>query len=628
MIEAVRRIGDYIQDNKGGEDSLYKIIEDPDSNGKYKQVLVVALKEKEGNYSFSHVETQEFKEYTKYLYKGKQGNALDATPTSRITEVNKTFKKFLRWFDNYDNYPLSGEERESIRRMGEAIKAEHDKIQADLQDKFSRRKTGESSIITLGFDDGVNIKYLSDISIFRNVLLNKGSKGFSNKYGVESIGQDKMCSVCREVKAEVYGFAVPWSFHNYDKPGNISGGFEISESWKNTPICLNCATCLEAGKIYIEDKLDFSFYGFHYLLIPKLAIGGDIQEILTILGARDQKKEQKLNQEVEKRLTADEYDILDIVAKQNDFVSTSLMFYKKDKSSYSILLLIEGILPSRLSRLFSIKDSVDKRFKLYNDIALSESQKEKNHLVFNFGVVRRFFPSESAKGAFAKRSKNKTSDKMFMEMVNKIFGGNSIDYYLLIGFINERIREAFDGGYPTNVDTLFGFLLLHYLNDLGILKNVTSEMDNMTTPSEGDLSIEHLEGLPLEQKIKSFFESNEAFFGSDAKKAVFLEGILAQKLLNIQFTEKRATPFRDKLHGLRMNEPLIKRLLPEIQNKLEEYKKNYYRELEGIIARYFILSGESWKENNDDLSFYFVLGMNSHKLFKDAREEEVIEEVA
>ena len=628
MIEAVRRIGDYIQDNKGGGDSLYKIIEDPDSNGKYKQVLVVALKEKEGNYSFSHVETQEFKEYTKYLYKGKQGNALDATPTSRITEVNKTFKKFLRWFDNYDNYPLSGEEKESIRRMGEAIKAEHDKIQADLQDKFSSRKAGESSIITLGLDDGVNIKYLSDIPIFRNVLLNKGSKAFSTKYGVESIGKDEMCSVCREVKAEVYSFAVPWSFHNYDKPGNISGGFEISESWKNTPICLNCATCLEAGKIYIEDKLDFSFYGFRYLLIPKLAIGGDIQEILTILGAKDRKKEQKLNQEVEKRLTADEDDILDIVAKQNDFVSTSLMFYKKDKSSYSILLLVEGILPSRLSRVFSIKDSVDKRFKLYNDIALSESQKEKNHLVFNFGVVRRFFPSESAKGAFAKRSKNKTSDKMFMEMVNKIFGGNSIDYYLLIGFINERIREAFDEGYPTNVDTLYGFLLLHYLNDLGILKNVTSEMDNMTTPSEGNLSIEHLEGLPLEQKIKSFFESNKAFFGSDAKKAAFLEGILAQKLLNIQFTEKRATPFRDKLHGLRMNEALIKRLLPEIQNKLEEYKKNYYRELEGIIARYFILSGESWKENNDDLSFYFVLGMNSHKLFKDAREEEVIEEVA
>ena len=99
-------------------------------------------------------------------------------------------------------------------------------------------------------------------------------------------------------------------------------------------------------------------------------MGGDIQEILTILGAKDRKKDQKLNQEVKKRLTADEGDILDIVAKQSDFVSTSLMFYKKDKSQYNILLLIEGILPSRLSRVFSIKNTVDKRFKLYNDIAI------------------------------------------------------------------------------------------------------------------------------------------------------------------------------------------------------------------------------------------------------------------
>jgi CRISPR-associated protein Csh1 len=125
-----------------------------------------------------------------------------------------------------------------------------------------------------------------------------------------------------------------------------------------------------------------------------------------------------------------------------------------------------------------------------------------------------------------------------------------------------------------------------------------------------------------------FFESNKAFFGSDAKKAAFLEGILTQKLLNIQFTDKKATPFRDKLHGLRMNEALIKRLLPEIQNKLEEYKKNYYRDLEEIITRYFVLSGVNWIESNDDLSFYFVLGMNSYKLFNDADEVDGIEGIA
>jgi len=626
VIEAVRRIGDYIQDNKGAGDSLSKIIENPDSNGKYKQVLVVVLKEDEGAYSFSHVESQEFKEYTKYLYKGKKGNALDATPTSRITEVKRTFKRFLGWFKDYESYPLSDDEMESLRKMGDVINAGQDKILAELQDKYSRRNAGDSSILTLGIDDGTNIKYLCDILLFRNILLNKGSKAFSNKYGVESLGQDKMCSICGEVKSEVYSFAVPWTFHNYDKPGNIAGGFNLAESWKNTPICFDCAIRLETAKIYIEDKLNFNFvYGFRYLLIPKLALGGDIKDILIILGAKDRKENQKLDPETKKRLLADEGDILDIVAKQSDFVSTSLLFYEVDNSQYKILLLIEGILPSRLNRLFRVKDTVDKRFKPYNDIALSESQREKNPLVFNFGVVRRFFPSEKEKGDFAVKSKSKISDKIFMEVVNKIFVGNSIDYQLLIGFIIERIRDAFDKNAPTNIPTLYGFLLLYYLNELGILKNITTLVDDMNKPREGSISMEHLDELSMEQKTMIFFESNKAFFSSDAKKATFLEGILTQKLLNIQFTDKKATPFRDKLHGLRMNEALIKRLLPEIQNKLEEYKKNYYRDLEEIITRYFVLSGVNWIESNDDLSFYFVLGMNSYKLFNDAGDEDGIE---
>ena len=33
-------------------------------------------------------------------------------------------------------------------------------------------------------------------------------------------------------------------------------------------------------------------------------------------------------------------------------------------------------------------------------------------------------------------------------------------------------------------------------------------------------------------------------------------------------------------------------------------------------------SGVNWREADDELSFYFVLGMDMHKLFKDAKEEE------
>jgi len=50
--------------------------------------------------------------------------------------------------------------------------------------------------------------------------------------------------------------------------------------------------------------------------------------------------------------------------------------------------------------------------------------------------------------------------------------------------------------------------------------------------------------------------------------------------------------------------------LPKIQNKLEEYKKNYYRPLESLISVYFLEAGKNWKIATDELNFYFVLGMN------------------
>ncbi len=134
---------------------------------------------------------------------------------------------------------------------------------------------------------------------------------------------------------------------------------------------------------------------------------------------------------------------------------------------------------------------------------------------------------------------------------------------------------------------------------------------------EGAASVEREE---INQKISSFFSRFGDFFESDAKKVVFLEGVLTQFLLNIQYQERGATPFKVKLKGLNLDEKQVKKLLPEIQNKLEEYGKNYYRTLESIISKYFISAGNEWKMPNDEISFYFVLGMNLSYLFKTSKE--------
>ena len=53
-----------------------------------------------------------------------------------------------------------------------------------------------------------------------------------------------------------------------------------------------------------------------------------------------------------------------------------------------------------------------------------------------------------------------------------------------------------------------------------------------------------------------------------------------------------------------------------MQNKLEEYNKNYYRELETVISGYSVSAGNGWRMSNDEISYYFVLGMNLSYLFK------------
>jgi CRISPR-associated protein Csh1 len=628
LIEAVSKIGDYVQKNAKGGDSLSTYIENPNINGKYKSVLLVLLSEKDGEYSFSRVILDEFKtDFKLYLYKKGAPNGTDATPTSKLAgNLEKTFQnRFLKWFESYDSYDVSEDEKETLRKMKLAITDQKDKILAELQEKYSQKDSKNNAIITLGFESNGDYSYLSEHSIFEKILIRKGKdKYFLKKSQGESRGKDAACSVCKGIKDEVYGFAIPWTFHTFDKPGFIAGGFSVNESWKNTPVCFDCATRLEVGKKYIEENLDYAFYGFRYLLVPKLTLAGEIREVLEgvldILDKKDEKRKIKINQEIKNRITSDENEILRFVKDQKDFFSNSLIFYKKEQSSYRILLLIEGILPSRLRAIFKAKEKIDERFDIYNNSILSEDQREKNHLVFNFGVLRRFFPSES---------KNRTFDKIFLEMVDKIFVGDQISYYLLIDFIMSKVREAFIKGYSTNITTLNGFLLLHYLEELNLFKAKKAEMKDMNEQGNEVLRIEEFENLPLERRIERFFEANKAFFNTDSKKATFLEGVLTQKLLNIQWMDKKATPFRTKLHGLKMNEALIKRLLPDIQNKLEEYEKNYYRDLESLIANHFVLAGLKWKEVDDELSFYFVLGMDMHKLFKNAKEEaqKIVEEV-
>ena len=604
MIEAIRNIGEYaLEKEEKSTDNPLEILIDNPANRDTKNILFILLDEENKEFKYHGIEIEEYSKgkLKKYLYrKGSGARGTDITPISMVTDIVKTFDiKILNWFKNHDFD--KNNKSEMIQNIYFSITKNKEKILKDLIEKSAI----ENNIISFK----INRKYLGDFEIFQEMLIERASENFYKKFGKISKSENKLCSICKKKNDEVYGFVSTFNFYTVDKKGFVSGGFKQKDAWKNYPVCLNCALTLEEGKKYLGDNLNFNFFGFKYLLIPKFIKGikKDIQEdIFTKIKLQ---KDPKFGKKEIKHLTSDENDVLEIMSKQQNYLNNNFLFYSAPKgfngAVFNILMYIEDILPSRLKQLFEAKNVVDQEEIFQNcEIDLYQEGKKigKGLLEFNFGILRTFFP---------RITNNRTFNKYFLDITSKIFTNKQVGHDFLLNFIVKKIRDDFMQNYPTKIDTLKAFMLLNYLNKLGIL-NLKEEVKMETEK----LFLHGTEENEIIERVELFFNKYSNFFNVNVKKAIFLEGVLTQFLLNIQYQERKATPFRIKLKGLKLDEKQIKKLLPEIQNKLEEYGKNYYKELESIISNYFVLSGNDWNISNDEISFYFVLGMNLSNLFK------------
>lgn len=627
MIEAIKRIGEYALEKEGisldnPTDLLNILAEDPASSEAYKHILAIKLNKKENGFEFVDVDLEEYSKskIRQYLYRRGSGNGPDITPTSRVTEVERTFvkNKTLPWFSKVvedETLNLKDEELDFLREMNDCLFENKDIILSKLSELSKETNKNEKSIITIVSEDNGK-RYIGDYSVFREILKTRALSGYYQKYNKKSKSEDKICSICKSQKDEVYGFVSTYKFYTVDKPGFVSGGFDQSLAWKNYPVCQRCALTLEEGKKYLEEFSSFRFYGFDYYLIPKPLIAEKSAEVYNLL-EEFKESDPEFKKEYIHLLDDTEKDISELLSEQENFFNNNLLFFNKSEvkktGEFKILLYIEDVLPSRLSKLFDLKKEMDKIgiFKNCKVSVFKNGKKTgKKPLKFDFGNIWHFFGRSN----------------YFLDITNRVFTNTDIDYSFLIRGVMEKIRGQFANNYPTEESSLRGFQLLLYLRRLDILKNFSGGI-NM-----GEKSISGIFGrdntTDMVKQAELFFEEFFDFFNNDAKKAIFMEGALAQLLLNIQRlpevmnAQPGKEPFRPKLQGLKLDEKVVKGLLPAIQNKLEEYGKNYYKDLESIIAEYMIRAGDGWSMSKDEISFYFVLGMNISYMFKVKKEEE------
>jgi len=308
----------------------------------------------------------------------------------------------------------------------------------------------------------------------------------------------------------------------------------------------------------------------------------------------------------EERAGAEEY-VQKVIASQDNYFYLDMLFYSEDKKTeaISIEMMLEEVLPSRFSQLFvEAPENINRNPLFRNAITI---KKELVDLKFSFEILRNFF-----------------NDK-FLDVVQRIFQGKPISkaflFERIITLIRKNYNEAKTQGKwtePAGWSVLKAIMLINYLQKLGIIENIKNYNYMEITTSEKKTKSFNLDGF------NEFVKANQSFLDSDIKVGVFAVGVLVRFLFDIQYASLNNTPFENKLRGYKLNPELLIQVYTEALDKIQKYQKSFYvySDLREIVSQYFVIKQQDMNGmSNNELSFYFVAGLEMGRKFKNEKEE-------
>lgn len=544
-----------------------------------------------------------------YLYRKGSPRGGDITFTTKAGDLNKKLKawrsqipkayQLAQQLDLGADAVLLGALQACVEAQFEAIKAALLE-RMDEMDKKLQQETGFSVQFLI---DGKK-KHLGDFEVFRRQILAAGVEGKKEKYNVVSAGTDRVCSICLEQKPEVLGFASPFKYATVDKPGTVAGFFDQRSNWKNYPICPDCALAFELGQKFVVQELKKYFYGLSFYLVPKPVIGSDRASLERAIG-RLKDIDYQLSVKEGAKIQRTEKRLMRMLGESENAFSLTLLFFEENQTTkaINIKLMLEEILPSRFRRLFiEAPERIENHPWYHQAITV---KKEKHDLTFSFGLIKEFFEDQ------------------FYELIQKVFRGERLALEDLWSHIMAVIRRNQAEGRTSYFAVLKAHLLIRYFAELGIIDVNTSSphIPMETTSPDAKAKKRSFDRAELE----AFISSNPRFFDEDYKKGIFAVGILVRLLLNIQYRAMNGrTPFEKKLKGFNLNHEALMSIYMETLDKLSQFKygeSNFFiqifRDLRDFITEYYVLQTPQTKRlSNNELSFYFVAGLEMGNKFK------------
>lgn len=597
MISNFIMLSDYKNDSLSYEDKIEILSEKVDQN--YKYALVILFDKDTFEYKDIHLEETK-EEGKKYVLISGSSAGTNYTPTAKITKIERTFEnKIFKYFSNnkYRQKYLV------IDKIYLQLKENKENILKKLKTLFSDK---EKYLITIGFiDSNKEIYYLKDIiqddselSKFKEIILNSFEEDNS-----EVKGQGK-CYSCDSFKTVVAkGF--PLKFYTFDKINYISNGFKEKEMYKNFPLCIDCIYKIINGYYFIDNYLSFKLARIDYYLIPDFVINNNSDFVDTLKYLIKDYYNRKNTLSNLRKITEDENEILDYLRLNNIYILYNFLFYEKENNAFRIKLFIENTLPTTISKIFSVKEYIDRVFK--GDILLSKiTDKNLNKIL-----------GEEFKLDSAKDKVFNGNEKLFLKAIENIFKMIPISKSTLFKQVSDKLNSAFKSGSILET-TIYVFKFYLFLLELNLIQEVIGMPEDAIKPEK----LENINQTNIEL-AENFFNNFSKAFINDLFKFIFLEGVLTQLFIKEQQRRRGSSPFIKNIKNLKMNENDFKILYKELVNKIMEYDINYkiFTILKELVSYYYLKVGTDWKENYknislDEINFYFALGMSFSNYFE------------
>jgi len=551
--------------------------------------------------------------YRKFAYRKGSARGGDITFTTKIgspvaTKINgikeTTFKNILSFNGGlHRDTPV-------FQLLKACFEENESEIVSTIDKKFQNFTRDETVSTGLSFritENGTE-KYLRDYELIKELLILSGATTNYIHAGTESKSKNKLSSVSGKAANDIYGFAAPFKYSSPDKPGFISGFFNKKQNWRNYPISSEETLTLELGRKYIQQNLTGYFYGYEYMTVPHPIIKTNTEDLRNIIRLLKTAFDNEKQAKKEKKKRAEDR-VQRIIAEEKNYFNLDILFFKEDKKTGAITinLMLEEILPSRFRQLFiDAPERVNKNPLFRNAITI---KKELQDLAFSYQIIKGFF------------------EKDFLDVVQKLFLGKKVSDEYIYEHIIEIIRKNYNSSKtsdgwvePMNWTVKKAIMLIAYLQELKIInynQNYTYMEIESITKKESRFNLE---------KFNDFVKANSNFLDSEIKVGIFSVGVLVRFLYDIQSQSLNTSnpPFESRLKGYKLNPEILMNVYTEALDKIQKYQKNnyVYTELREVINQYFIVKSPGLtKISNNELSFYFVAGLEMGKQFKREKTE-------